>query len=711
MKHIEDVYKYLSELGYPRSQIFPEVQVGKEGVADLVVYSSDEQPWIVIEFKPLKNTSELEEPHQLRFNPYVRQLQAYAHAIGAPYYLLTDGQRFEWLTTDLSGRPRLLNEPVTPPDNNDFNRINSSKESILIALKSVKSLFSRQSKILQNNTLAVIILAKFLDEQGDHQLKRALISDNLTYEHPVLLRSLDLSMETWDRKYLGEAFEILDSVSFVSADPQQLISVIDEVFLSGRRSHEIRPSRWLSDFLARLSQADGNSRILDIYSGYGDILGASLMLQMQNSPSSIVAISSDPETILWAQIQQLILGRKEGRVLFQDPLNSDTDELRKIIKPTHIVTAPNIGRKVDAREVSSEIFLTGSHQIEDLLLELAVRWLEPNGRIVMLVPESLLFDVGKRKNVRKFLLTRTQITAVISLASGALLPFSSLKSSVLVLDKKTNTEPPDIFMSHIEVLPTRDTFDSQEIPIVSEVLESFKQWNANGVIPESSPSWHVSVNDIDIDNLTANRYKPTSNSENNHPESLYPLVSIRDVAKLVKRGTSIRLEESGEILVVGPACIRPMVLEIDSVGKTVQEKIPPNSITIKINDVVLNNVGTYLGAAAVVKEADGSYISQHVILIRPDISVVIPDYLAAALNSDYVKQQIEKIATGSVMPSLSLKGLDEIRIPLPNLDIQQQVVNRINSRLSALSHAKQQYLEAETRFVDSIKYLLVEENK
>jgi hypothetical protein len=710
VKKLEDVYKYLSELGYPIAQIAPEVQVGKEGIADLVVYNSDGQPWIVV-FKSLKNISALDEPHQLRFNPYVRQLQVYAHATGAPYYLLTDGQKFEWLTTDIFGRPRLLTEPVTLPKGDGINNLSFSKESILIALKNVKNLFLRQSKFLQNNTLAVIILAKFLDEQGDHQLKRALTSEGATYEHPVLLRSLDLSMETWDREYLEKALEILDSVSFSLAQPQDLISAIDEIFLSSRRNHEIRPARWLSDFLVRLSYPSSNSQILDIYSGYGDILGAALMLQKQSSPASVVAIGSDPETILWAQVQQLILGRKEGRILFQDPLNLNSMELQNIIKPTHIVTAPSFGRRLDSSKLASEIFSTGSHQIEDLLLELGVRWIEPEGRIVMLVPESLLFDAGKRKAVRKFILARTQITAVISLASGALLPFSSIKSSILVLDKKSDLEVPDVFMSHIDVLPVRDTFDSREIPELFKVLEAFKQWDEERKLTGDSIHWTIPIHDIDIDNLTVNRYKPISSANDEHPESLYPTVHIKDVARLVKRGASIRLEELGELLVIGPACIRPMILDIGSAGRTVQEKIPSNSLTVKIDDVVLNNVGTYLGAAAVVKEANGSYISQHVILIRPDSSIILSDYLAAALNSAYVKQQIEKVATGSIMPSLSLKGLDEIKIPLPNLETQQRIVSKINNEYSAFIHAKKQYLEAEKKFTNSIKYLLVEEGK
>ncbi|MGA9347487.1 MAG: restriction endonuclease subunit S [Anaerolineae bacterium] len=261
-------------------------------------------------------------------------------------------------------------------------------------------------------------------------------------------------------------------------------------------------------------------------------------------------------------------------------------------------------------------------------------------------------------------------------------------------------------MSHIEDIRPKDISDSRDIPGIAKALNEFEEWTRTQQIESGSISWTVPIGTLRIDNFTAIRYLPSDLSRYEELIPSYPMVPLKQVAKLTKRGVRIKLDEEGNLPVIGPGAIRPMILDASNIESTTEDNLPSRPVTVKAGDIVLNNIGMHLGSVAMIDEdVAGSYISQHVLLIRPDTSRILPEYFAAALNSDYVRPQIERRATGSIMPALSVSRLTDITIPLPDLATQQRIVAAIVRARDDLAQKREQLERAEARFENMIRRL------
>lgn len=92
---------------------------------------------------------------------------------------------------------------------------------------------------------------------------------------------------------------------------------------------------------------------------------------------------------------------------------------------------------------------TGTVSLEDLNVDLAnfgkksellflvriIKMLQDGGRAAVIVPEGVLFAMGKAKEVRGKLLRDCSLTAVISLPSGVFKPYAGVKTAVLLFTK------------------------------------------------------------------------------------------------------------------------------------------------------------------------------------------------------------------------------------------------------------------------------------
>jgi type I restriction enzyme M protein len=76
-------------------------------------------------------------------------------------------------------------------------------------------------------------------------------------------------------------------------------------------------------------------------------------------------------------------------------------------------------------------------QSELLFLERIIYMLEEGGRAAVIVPEGVLFNSGRaHKTIRKILMTDCSLEGVISLPSGVFQPYTGVKTSILIFEKR-----------------------------------------------------------------------------------------------------------------------------------------------------------------------------------------------------------------------------------------------------------------------------------
>jgi len=99
---------------------------------------------------------------------------------------------------------------------------------------------------------------------------------------------------------------------------------------------------------------------------------------------------------------------------------------------------------------------------------------------------------------------------------------------------------------------------------------------------------------------------------------------------------------------------------------------------VKAGDVLLTITGSQIGRVATVPpDLEGSYISQHIAILRPSLATIRPEFLSYFLSiRSGGQRQIASAQYGQTKPGLNFKQIREFEIPIPPLDIQEAFCQR-----------------------------------
>jgi type I restriction enzyme M protein len=107
-----------------------------------------------------------------------------------------------------------------------------------------------------------------------------------------------------------------------------------------------------------------------------------------------------------------------------------------------IITNPPFSVDLDnetKKSVKREFVFGGKKNSENLFVERWYQLLKPNGRMSVVLPESV-FDTTENKYIRLFIYKYFKVKAVVSLPQLTFEPFTSTKTSLLFAQKKTKAE-------------------------------------------------------------------------------------------------------------------------------------------------------------------------------------------------------------------------------------------------------------------------------
>jgi type I restriction enzyme M protein len=107
-----------------------------------------------------------------------------------------------------------------------------------------------------------------------------------------------------------------------------------------------------------------------------------------------------------------------------------------------IITNPPFSVDLDnetKKSVKREFIFGGKKNSENLFVERWYQLLKPNGRMGVVLPESV-FDTTENKYIRLFIYKYFKVKAVVSLPQLTFEPFTSTKTSLLFAQKKTKAE-------------------------------------------------------------------------------------------------------------------------------------------------------------------------------------------------------------------------------------------------------------------------------
>ena len=104
---------------------------------------------------------------------------------------------------------------------------------------------------------------------------------------------------------------------------------------------------------------------------------------------------------------------------------------------------------------------------------------------------------------------------------------------------------------------------------------------------------------------------------------------------------------------------------------------------IKEGDVLLTIVGA-IGRVAVVSDGLKALFQRSICVIKPDHNKILSEYLRFTLESSSIQNYIQLNAHGAAQKGIYLDKINKIKIPLPPLEIQREIV-RVLDKFTMLS--------------------------
>jgi hypothetical protein len=686
----------LRELGYNAASIARQFKTHSGNRIDLVIFEN-KKPKIAIELVAGTTLPGASDLAGLRFHPGIRQAQHLAREINAPYYAIANDRDILWFETDQSGRPRLLASPILPDLRYARSEDSSSvsKESIVRSLFSLLDIGSR--KFNPDETVlyaSIAVYAHVLEERGDPLLKRALIEPG---NYSLIIRAFQEETHLFrnlaeDKLFFLHALSALESHRLLEAPVDSVLAAFDEFLLLRTHPYAYKLPRWLTEFFVQLADLKAGDHVLDIFSNFGDV---AIAMAKAARNSDIVSIVNHPINYLWANIQQRIIQNTDSNnlILINEMPSEEILSSHSLPRPSKIIVAPPFNVKLQSLSPAKSLS-------EDAYLSLAIDLVAPRGRIVAILPEGFLFSrTLQRRNLRHHILNNTVVKAIFSL--DAFIPNTSIRTSIIVFDKIINDEAGDVLMGRIQAtdIPTENQGINSRItiPQAERLKAAFRSHDKADI--KAAGAWMVPASDLTADNFEINRYAPSK-----LPQllSTYPTAQLAEISEIFK-GSPLTLDKYGDLLVIGPAAVRKFALDATKLDRTQRANLPAHPVTAQPNDIVINALSNYRGQAALVTPHFAKYfISRNIIVVRLKSGWILPSYLEIALNSTFVTRQLLEKTTGSVIRQVTKGALLDILIPVPDLQMQQLIVDRTTKALQDV-HAAHELLREQTHVLNEAK--------
>lgn len=487
----------------------------------------------------------------------------------------------------------------------------------------------------------------------------------LPYRDPETLKLFlkTINEFTYDHsERLGDAFEYLLSVLGSQGDAGQF-----------------RTPRHIIDFMVQIVNPQKHEQILDPACGTAGFLISSykhiLKENTKKIPGDLLTgeerkklltnfkgYDISPDMVRLSLVNLYLHGFVQPQIIEYDTLTSEDrwNEYADVIMANPPFMSPKGGIKPHKK------FSVQSNRSEVLFVDYIAEHLTPTGRAAVIVPEGIIFQITNAYKQLRKMLVENHLYAVVSLPAGIFNPYSGVKTSILLMDRQLAKKTDSILFVKIEndgfglgaqrrEIEKNDLPDAENIinayiqAIRSEKIETFnfKEKSLGALLVKKGK-----LAENEEYNLTGDRYKTVEK----RGKEKYPEIMLVDAVDII---TPPKKLKTSEFLLEGNIPIIDQSQEFIS-GYTNDKtaKIIPDTPYIIFGD---HTCAVKYIDFPFAQGADGiKILSPH--------EEFIPKYFFYylknnPLESDGYKRHFSK--------------LKEIKIPLPPLEAQREIVTEI----------------------------------
>lgn len=463
---------------------------------------------------------------------------------------------------------------------------------------------------------------------------------------------------------------------------------------------QFRTPRHIIDFMVKVVDPKKNETILDPACGTAGFLVAayryiageytSEKLKKAGSPRAMDKLSadeknflfnhmfngfdSDEDMIKFGMMNLHLHGLTKSRLIRQNSL-TDTSGMKD--KFDVILANPPFSGKIDEESVSEDIRM-GTKATELLFLRFMMDHLSLKGKLAVIVPEGVVFNASKAHAKIRQMLIEKGLWAIVSLPSGVFNPYAGVKTSLLFLDKEIAKTKDELLFVKIR----NDGFDlgAQRRPIESNdllvALESLNDWKLNKKTESGLTTW-VSKADVIADketNLSGDHYRMADYST-----AKWPIVSLGEIAEVVAgqspEGKFYNENGNGTPFYQGKTEFGDIYLGEPTKWTTQVTKLAePGDILMSVRAPV-----------------GPVNITKHRICIGRGLAAIRCKEVESIFLFHYLRAIEDKIVGngGAVFDSINKRQIEEIKVPLPPVEIQKQIAVEFEGYQKVIDGAKQ----------------------
>jgi type I restriction enzyme M protein len=626
-----------------------------------------------------------------------------------------------------------LNEIPTVPQKETVAQTHSDDGTALkSAIKSMNKAFrdSQGGSLLERfDEISKLLFCKLYDEQ-QHQgeifksLNRHLTNDKMVEILSLLLKNAEKdypNVFTNGRAVFSTDVKALAQVALI-LQPYQLSKMrtdikgkIYEAFIKNtfdkNENQQFFTPRTIVDLMIAIADPQPHETLWDPACGSGGFLIAALESVQKQHPAaplekegraSFVGAEVDARMAWVAQMNVILHGGHDHSIHYWNGGGSlsASKEVTAICAPNSvdlIVTNPPFGSDFDLKP-DLEAFELGrgkkARRRGILFVERCIQILKPNGRLVMIVEESILNN-NTNEDVRQFITKHTQIEAVISLPDTAFMPYATVKTSILVLRKKTVSAftPREILFCNAEQMGYAPNGD----PLYSDERDASGKLKLLSDLPKILLAWQQFVQNRKIDSTEqCFVLKPSIDTLNQrldtlfyHPakqiafdlleKSKYPLYNLGELVSVLNKMVIPQFEYPDDMVrYIGLANIKPLECTY-FVSEILGEKLKSAVKVFEPNTVLFSKLRPELRKVVYIPaDEEMGFASSECYIFKANAKIV-PQYLAILLRSDLVYGQIVFQVTGLGRPRIGKTELLSVKIPLPPMEQQQNIINMMNT--------------------------------
>ena len=536
-------------------------------------------------------------------------------------------------------------------------------------------------------------IAKMPENPGIPPLFRDIFNNAyLPYRDPETLRAFLKVIDefTYDHsERLGDAFEYLLSVLGSQGDAGQF-----------------RTPRHIIDFIVAIIDPKKGETVLDPACGTAGFLISSYkhILAANTDPQGGSTLTPDdkgrlaanfkgydisPDMVRLSLVNLYLHGFADPHIFEYDTLTSEErwNEYADVVLANPPFMSPKGGIRPHNR------FSVQSKRSEVLFVDYMAEHLMPSGRAGIIVPEGIIFQSQNAYKQLRKMLVEEYLVAVVSLPAGVFNPYSGVKTSILILDKSLAKKTARFAFFKVEndgfdLGAQRRPIDKNDLPKAqAEIAGYLRRLRAGGSLDDFKPMLGLIVEkgklaaDEDY-NLSGERYRPVA------PRiSSYPMVPIGEICDLIN-GRAFKPQDwegsdSGGLPIVRIQNLNTPDNRFNYYTGEVRDRFIINEGQLLFS--WSGSRGTSFGAH--IWNGGKAVLNQHIFKVGYDKARATKLYLFHALNKA-VAQVEENLHGGVGLVHITKGNLERVQIPLPPLEVQQEIVSEIGGYQKVIDGAR-----------------------